>query len=153
LIHWFAVDDDVLDYHESLLNQVLTNLSGRSPVVTLLFSHTSLATIRSGGIDATLDSWARRLGSKAPATIYFRMFHEFNQLITSTNPGYPWGICGATSNQPFDLVAAWRHIHDRFMQAGATNVKFIWSPDGTFSATSMYDGSTCAPLSAAYPGD
>jgi beta-mannanase len=54
-------------------------------------------------------------------------------------------VGGGTANQPADLVAAWRHIHDRFAAAGARNVRFVWCPDGVNMNPAL--------LRAAYPGD
>src|SRR5207245_1955691 len=42
-------------------------------------------------------------------------------------------------------IAAWRHIHDIFTAAGATNVQWVWCPNAE------PDGSL--PLEALYPGD
>src|SRR5438034_11485050 len=39
---------------------------------------------------------------------------------------YPWGY-GVNGNPPADLIAAYRHVHDRFALAGATNVQFVWN--------------------------
>jgi len=39
---------------------------------------------------------------------------------------YPWGT-GQTSASAF--VAAWRHIHNLFIQAGASNVIWVWNPN------------------------
>lgn len=39
---------------------------------------------------------------------------------------YPWGTQNATPKQ---FVAAWRHIHDVFATAGATNVIWTWTPN------------------------
>lgn len=36
---------------------------------------------------------------------------------------YPW------QDQPTDYVNAFRHVHDIFQSAGATNVQFVWSPN------------------------
>src|SRR5262249_10657839 len=59
--------------------------------------------------------------------------------------GYSWGVGGGTANRPADLVAAWRHVHDRFAAAGARNVRFVWCPDGVNLDPVL--------LAAAYPGD
>jgi len=67
------------------------------------------------------------------------------RLCRQWSAGYPWGIGGGTANQPADLVAAWRHLHDRFAAAGATNARFVWSPDGV--------NLDVGQLRAAYPGD
>jgi len=39
---------------------------------------------------------------------------------------YPWGT---QKTKAKDFVAAWRHIHDVFTKAGATNVIWTWTPN------------------------
>ena len=39
---------------------------------------------------------------------------------------YPWGTDQTTAGQ---FVAAWRHIHDLFAAAGASNVIWVWNPN------------------------
>jgi mannan endo-1,4-beta-mannosidase len=39
---------------------------------------------------------------------------------------YPWGT---QKTKTKDFVAAWRHIHDVFAKAGATNVIWTWTPN------------------------
>ena len=43
---------------------------------------------------------------------------------------YPWSE-HANGNRPHEFVRAWRHIHDIFRAAGATNVEWVWSPGGS----------------------
>jgi hypothetical protein len=61
--------------------------------------------------------------------------------------GYPWVVAPNNyyGNRPADLVAAWRHIHDRFLQAGAWNVRWVFNPDCDLRWQAL--------PSAAYPGD
>jgi hypothetical protein len=40
---------------------------------------------------------------------------------------FPWSE-GVNGNQPGEYVAAWRHVHDLFVAAGATNVSWVWCP-------------------------
>ena len=42
-------------------------------------------------------------------------------------------------------MRAWRHVHDIFRAAGATNVKWVWSPNVVYSNS--------PPLAPYYPGD
>jgi len=39
---------------------------------------------------------------------------------------YPWGTTQTTAAE---FVAAWRHIHDLFIRAGASNVIWVWNPN------------------------
>jgi len=94
------------------------------------------AVIARGAFDAYVDAWAERLASwERP--VYLRVFHELNA------EWYPWGAAGG-ANAPEDLVAAWRHLHDRFEAAGADNVRWVWCPDA---------GLGKVPLAALFPGD
>jgi glycosyl hydrolase family 26 len=56
---------------------------------------------------------------------------------------YPWGTKAATAA---DFVAAWRHIHDVFAKAGATNVIWIWNPNDIYPVPDV-------KLQPLYPGD
>ncbi len=58
---------------------------------------------------------------------------------------FPWAE-NANGNQPGDYVAAWRHVHDIFTQAGATNATWVWCP--YVNATPRL-----GPLARYYPGD
>jgi beta-mannanase len=57
---------------------------------------------------------------------------------------YPWcvGVPGNTSAQ---YVAMWRHVHAIFVQQGATNVRWVWSPNVTYYGAQDF--------TAQYPGD
>jgi mannan endo-1,4-beta-mannosidase len=79
----------------------------------------SLAKIASGASDAYITSFAKSVRTlNLPLAISFG--HEMN------GTWYPWGTKG---NSAKSFVAAWRHIHDLFDQAGATNVIWVWSPN------------------------
>ncbi|MCY9555756.1 hypothetical protein M5W98_29570, partial [Paenibacillus apiarius] len=97
-----------------------------------------LSRIARGDFDAYLRSWAdgvRSLGY--PVAIRFA--HEMN------GDWYPW--CErANGNRPGDYVRAWRHVHDVFAEAGATNVTWVWSPNARWDKTT-------AGLTGLYPGD
>jgi Glycosyl hydrolase family 26 len=145
VVHWFANwDEGWGDYDGQLLQQVLR--SNRTPMITWEAYNRPLKAIARGQYDPYIDSWASGMAASGKQTIYLRIFHEFNDpLDPSSGSGYPWGIGGGTQNQPADLVAAWRHIHDRFAAAGASNVRFLWCPDGVNLDLGL--------LRAAYPGE
>ena len=54
--------------------------------------------------------------------VWLRPFHEMNGYW------YPWGGT-VNGNTPAKVVAAWRHVRTIFREEGATNVKFVWSPN------------------------
>lgn len=50
------------------------------------------------------------------------------------------------TNTPQNFVAMWKHIHDIFVQEGATNVKWFWCPNEDGENPNV-------PYSSYYPGD
>lgn len=140
-MHWYANWDESWSYDGGLVSNVLQ--ANRTPMITWEAWNRPLSAITAGQFDGYIDSWARGMAAQ-PHAILLRIFHEFNDPTTSGS-GYPWGVGGGTSNQPADLVAAWRHIHDRFVADGATNVRFVWCPDGVNLDLNR--------LRASYPGD
>jgi hypothetical protein len=109
---------------------------GASHVVTWEPNGYSLKTIAAGGADTFIRAWAKGAAAWG-GRIYLRPMHEMN------GDWYPWGR-GVNGNTPGDFVAAWRHLHDLFVAEGATNVKWVWSPNVRYG--SEY------PLADLYPG-
>ncbi|GAB3669401.1 hypothetical protein GCM10027589_36880 [Actinocorallia lasiicapitis] len=106
---------------------------GALPQLELESHGISLTSIAGGKQDAYLTKLAKEVkASKTPVMI--SPFHEFNGWW------YDWGNCnghkGATScngenkkNSPKVFVKAWRHMVDVFKKNGATNAKWMWSPN------------------------
>lgn len=96
-----------------------------------------LSRIAGGDFDGYIASWAE--GVKALAyQVPIRFAHEMNGFW------YPW--CEqANGNRPGDYVAAYRHVHDVFTRAGATNARWVWSPNVSYLGAE--------PLHRLYPGD
>jgi hypothetical protein len=96
-----------------------------------------LQSIAAGAFDAYIDSWAIGLAAYGDP-VMLDVFHEMD------GGWYPWGA-GVNGNTPADLIAAYRHVHDRFALAGATNVKFVWNVN--------FWNATGADQRSFYPGD
>jgi len=96
-----------------------------------------LRSITRGDFDGYVWSWATGLANYG-RPVYLRFAHEMNA------DWYPW-CSGVNGNTTGDYVAAWRHLHDVFVEAGATNVRWVWSPNVE------YPGAT--PMEALYPGN
>lgn len=93
--------------------------------------------IRSLRADAYIQTWVAAAAAYG-RPVYIRSAHEMNV------PGaHPWSM-GVNGNTPAQFVAAWRYIVDRFRAGGATNVKWVWSPNTV---------DTDKPLTGLYPGD
>ncbi|HYQ01144.1 MAG TPA: glycosyl hydrolase [Polyangiaceae bacterium] len=108
--------------------------AGRIPLVNWEPDGIDFATIVNGSQDATIK--ARAAGAKALKVQFFLDF------AAEMNGDEAW-----SGNDAKLYVDAYRHIHDLFVAAGATNVVWAWCPnvvdtDGTNKATLSY-----------YPGD
>lgn len=81
--------------------------------------HTNLGDIAAGKSDAYLKKYAKSVRAlNLPIVIDFA--DEFN--------GH-WETWGTNDITPAQFVAAWRHIHDLFVDAGAGNVIWAWTPN------------------------
>jgi hypothetical protein len=80
-----------------------------------------LARIAGGAFDAYISSSALALKAIG-SPVYLRPMHEMN------SDWYPWGGT-VNGNSPALFVQAWRHVVDVFRGLGASNVRFVWSPN------------------------
>ncbi len=97
----------------------------------------ALKTIVSGKHDRYIRQWARDAKTWGKP-FYLRFAHEMNGNWTSWSPG-------VNGNKGGEYAAAWKRVHDIFGKEGATNARWVWSPNVE------YNGST--PFASVYPGD
>ena len=86
------------------------------------------------------DRYLRRAAGSARLwgkPLFVRFAHEMN------GNWYPWGR-GVGGNTARDFRKAWKHVVDLFRFHGATNVKWVWSPNedsgGNFQFGPLYPG-------------
>lgn len=97
---------------------------------------TTLADIAAGDSDSYITAFATAVRTlNVPIALSFG--HEFN------GNWYPWGT---SKSSAASFVAAWKHIHDLFAAAGATNVIWIWDPNDIYPVPDV-------SLQQYYPGD
>ncbi|GFE61248.1 glycoside hydrolase family 26 protein [Geobacter sp. AOG2] len=100
----------------------------------------SLKNITSGMYDTYIRAFASILAA-FQRTIFLRPMHEMNGCW------YPW--CGTVNqNTPDDFINAWRHIKKLFVEADASNIKWVWSP-----YTSSYPDNSENGICSYFPGD
>jgi hypothetical protein len=98
----------------------------------------TLAEVIAGRHDAYIRRWAR--AAKAWGHGFFLRFNwEMN------GDWFPWSERYG-SNRHGEYVAAWRHVHDIFTAAGATNASWVWCPAAD-------PRGTLQSLRGLYPGD
>lgn len=88
-----------------------------------------LSQIARGDYDFYIDAWAndaKRFGHP----VYLRFAHEMNDPYR-----YPWG---PQNNSKEEYIAAWRHVVDRFREADAANVIWVWSPHVAYEYWDLY---------------
>lgn len=96
--------------------------------------------INNGYFDSYIDAFADKIKLFSD-TVIIRLFHEFD------GNWYSW--CLSENNQdPNALVSAFRRIVNRFNARGASNVKWMWSPNSAPSPSTIYNW-----IIDAYPGD
>ncbi|MGI8857439.1 MAG: glycoside hydrolase family 26 protein [Thermomicrobiales bacterium] len=97
----------------------------------------SLQQIIAGTYDAYIHQWA--CGAAAwGKPIYLRFAHEMN------GNWYPWSV-GVNGNTAVQFITAWRHVWAIFRQEGATDVRWVWSPNVGDQTTDQFR--------TFYPGD
>jgi glycosyl hydrolase family 26 len=80
----------------------------------------ALRNIIAGRFDPYIERWAHDLAAWGKP-VRIRFAQEMN------GNWYPWGQ-RTNGNQPGDFVRMWRHVHHIFALAGASNVRWVWSP-------------------------
>jgi beta-mannanase len=131
IIQWFT--SWPAPYEEYLVDRV--HDIGRSPLITWQSKDISLQDISSGIHDTYIRSWAQGI-SNAQGDVYLRPFPEMNGDWVSWN------------GNPQKLIEAWRHIVTIFRAEGATNVKWVWSPNVTDEPKTLENR-----MELYYPGD
>jgi glycosyl hydrolase family 26 len=97
----------------------------------------ALKRILVGDHDAYVRDWARA-AARWGKPFFLRFAHEMNGDWTTWSPRV-----GGNTNREF--VAVWRKVHGIFLQEGAANVKWVWSP--------VAHSEEHTPYSRVYPGD
>jgi hypothetical protein len=122
IIHWFVQWNSTWDATFAQNSPWLATVKGygATPLITWEAWAAPLKDIIAGKWDAYIDSWAQGLAIYA-GPIMLRPLHEAD--YTGAN-AYPWSL---GFNPAADIIAAFRHIHDRFVLAKATNVQFVWA--------------------------
>lgn len=109
---------------------------GALPVIRWEPFKPTLADIAAGKQDEYILEFATAVRTlNLPIVLTFA--HEMN------GNWYPWG---RQRNKPAEFVAAWRHIHGLFAEAGATNVIWTWTPN-------VINPMPSVKLKPYYPGD
>jgi hypothetical protein len=139
IVHWGVGTPWEHDFND-WLNPL--NRARKEHALSLIDMYTRSVPLREladGAYDTALRTWAveaKRWGHR----FLLRFDWEMN------GGWFPWGTNGSSQNTPADYVAAWRHMHDIFSAAGATNVRWVWCPN-------VDPQQQMTSLAALYPGN
>jgi hypothetical protein len=135
IVHWSQGWQP--DANPTLDEQQLRAVRGHGawPFISWLPEAVPLADILAGGWDEYIDRWATTLADYGDPVFLAPM-----PGLDDARHSYAWN---ATGNREADLVAVWRRLHDRFANAGANNVLWVFE----------VAGQPDAPLVRLYPGD
>lgn len=97
----------------------------------------SLRATIAGVHDPLIRAWAQAAAGWGKP-LYLKFAHEMN------GDWYPWAA-SVNGNTAAQYITMWTHVRAIFRQEGATNVRWVWSPN------IAYPGST--PFAQVYPGD
>jgi hypothetical protein len=140
-----AIDNRFFSWDESFPTELhrLDVAQSRIPMIT--WKAPALDKILSGSQDAMIAARAdavRRFG----APLFIRWGWEMNGYWTEWS-GVRNNSAGAFDG-PGKYVRAWRRIHDIFQRSGATNVSWVWAPNGESVPNTHRNR-----IGAYYPGD
>ncbi len=102
------------------------------------------ATIAAGAYDPFIHRAAQEAAALGQPLL-LRLAHEMN------GPWNPWGA-EVDGNTPAGYTAMWRHVVSIFRAEGATNVRWVWSPN-VYGAGASPTGNSALPFERFYPGD
>jgi mannan endo-1,4-beta-mannosidase len=114
ILHWFTNWDT--EFESTIVESILE--LDRIPLVTWQATGKPLSAIGEGRYDSYLRGWAKGVRD-VKGEVYIRIFPEMNGNWTTWH------------GNPKQLVAAWQHIVKVFDQEGATNARWVWSPNVT----------------------
>jgi hypothetical protein len=92
-----------------------------------------LTNITRGDFDAYIDRFAAAAAAWGHP-FFLRMDHEQN---IAGQFSWSWGPGNAQGNTAADFGAFWRHVKDRCVAQGATNITWVWSPNIYFEGGSL----------------
>jgi hypothetical protein len=139
IVHWGTPAPWTADFNAQLTVHQKILARGDLELIDMNSGSVPLRDITSGKYDTAIKTWA--VEAKTFGHPFFlRWDWEMN------GSWFSWGTTSSNQNTANDYVNSWRHIHDLFTQAGATNVTWVWCPN-------VDSGSTMTSYAQLYPGD
>ena len=138
IVHWGAAAPWTHDFNYWLSTFNLVQNAGELSLVGMFTGTVPLKDIASGKYDSSLKTWVQQAGAWGHP-FFLLLDPEMNGTWAAYSPG-------KNGNTAADFVNAWRHFHDLAVQAGATNITWVWCPN-------VDPGNMFTPYAQLYPGD
>jgi Big-like domain-containing protein/glycosyl hydrolase family 26 len=138
IVHWGASPPWTHDfnYYSSTFN--LIQSAGELSLVGMFTGTAPLKDIAGGNYDSPIRTWMQQAAAWGHP-FFLNLDPEMNGTWAPYSPG-------KNGNTAADFISAWRHIHDLAVNAGATNITWVWCPN-------VDPGHIYTPYSQLYPGD
>ena len=138
-IEWNVHEDNLLDtnYFQQLYKRDAIPLVVWNPYHKVIPGSTndsvSIGDILAGRYDKTFSSFATQMaGLNKP--VFLRLVNE--------NNGDKRSLLGYAGVKPADYKKAWQYVHQKFDEAGADKVIWVWNPPDVATANAYYPGVT-----------
>jgi len=138
IVHWGVPAPWTSTFNAQLSAHQKVVSAGELTLLDMNSGSVPLADIAAGKYDSSITTWAQQAAAFGHP-FFLRWDWEMN------GRWFAWGTTSSNVNTASTYVSAWRHMHDLFARAGASNVTWVWCPNVVFS------GSTS--LTSLYPGD
>jgi hypothetical protein len=132
---WANRFNDFLSMHEKV------RARGDLSLIDMNSENVPLRDIANGVYDWALKEWAQQVAAWGHP-FFLRWDWEMN------GNWFPWSP-GVNGNTTSDYINAWRHFHDVAVQAGASNITWVWCPNVDPNTTGYW----WTPYEQVYPGD
>jgi Glycosyl hydrolase family 26 len=138
IVHWGLGTPWANDFNHWRSTFELVRARGELSAADMTTGSVPLHDIASGLYDAPLRTWVQQAAAYAHP-FFLILDVEMNGTWEPYSPG-------VNGNTPADFVSMWRHVHDLSVQAGATNITWVWAPNvDPLNLFTSYD--------QLYPGD
>jgi hypothetical protein len=139
VVHWGMNQPPwVKDFNWWVPSLNLVQHAGDLNAVDMSTGSVRLRDIANGVYDASIRTWMQQAAAWGHP-FFFILDVEMNGTWEPYSPG-------VNGNTSADFVNMWRRFHDLAVQAGATNITWVWAPN-------VDPGNIFTPYSQVYPGD
>jgi hypothetical protein len=138
IVHWGLGTPWDNDFNHWKTTFEMVRARGDLSAVDMSTGSVPLRDIAGGLRDASIRTWMQQAAAYAHP-----LFLILDVEMNGTWEPYSPGVNGNTAS---DFVNMWRHVHDLAVQAGASNLTWVWAPN-------VDPRNLFTPYSQVYPGD